>query len=159
MNLPAHLAKHLRDVYFGGNWSSSNLKDQLADVNWQQATTPIYGLNTIATLVYHMTCYVDGVLKVFQGGPLETKDKLSFNHPPIESPEDWGKMLDKIWSDVEAFAQLIEVLPEEKAWEPFVEEKYGNYFRNITGIIEHLHYHLGQVVIIKKILQQQEANS
>ncbi len=156
MKLPTHLAKHLRDVYFGGNWSTSNLKDQLASVTWQQATTQIHDLNTIATLVYHMTYYVDGVLKVFQGGPLETKDKFSFKHPPIESAEDWEKMLDKIWVDVEAFASLVEVMPEEKIWSHFVDEKYGNYFRNITGIIEHLHYHLGQVVIIKKIIQQQE---
>ena len=33
-------------------------------------------------------------------------------------------------------------------------EKYGNYFRNLTGIIEHLHYHLGQIVLIKKLIAE-----
>jgi len=33
--------------------------------------------------------------------------------------------------------------------------KYGNYFRNIVGVIEHIHYHLGQIVLIKKILVSQ----
>ena len=36
MNLPFQIAKHFREVYFGGNWTSSNLKDNLADVDWQQ---------------------------------------------------------------------------------------------------------------------------
>ncbi len=46
--------------------------------------------------------------------------------------------------------QQIEQLPESKLWETFSDEKYGNYYRNIHGIIEHIHYHLGQIVLIKK---------
>jgi len=49
---------------------------------------------------------------------------------------------------------LIEQLPEAKLGEIFSEEKYGTYYRNIHGIIEHTHYHLGQIVLIKKILLQ-----
>ncbi len=64
MNLPSQIAKHVREVYFGGNWTSSNLKDNLADVNWQQATTQVYNLNTIAILVFHISYYVNAVLKV-----------------------------------------------------------------------------------------------
>jgi hypothetical protein len=52
MNLTAQIAKHFRDVHFGGNWTSVNLKETLTDVTWQQATTKIYSLNTIATLVF-----------------------------------------------------------------------------------------------------------
>jgi hypothetical protein len=43
-------------------------------------------------------------------------------------------------------------LPENKLEEVFDDKKYGNYYRNITGIIEHNHYHLGQIVLIKKII-------
>jgi hypothetical protein len=32
--------------------------------------------------------------------------------------------------------------------------KYGNYYRNLHGIIEHTHYHLGQIVLIKKLLKR-----
>lgn len=67
MQLTTQTAKHLRDVYFGGNWTASNLKQHLTDLTWQQATTKIYGLNTIATLVNHMTYYVCEVTKVLQG--------------------------------------------------------------------------------------------
>ena len=36
MNLTAQIAKHFNDVHFGGNWTSVNLKETLADVTWQQ---------------------------------------------------------------------------------------------------------------------------
>ncbi len=154
MNLTGQIAKLFRDVHYGGNWTSVNLKENLADITWQQATTKVYSFNTIATLVYHMNYYVSAVLKVLQGEPLNASDKYSFDHPPIRSGEDWEKLLDKTWTDAENFAGLIEQLPETKLWETFSDEKYGNYYRNIHGIIEHIHYHLGQIVLIKKLLLQ-----
>jgi hypothetical protein len=154
MKLTEQIANHFREVHFGGNWTSVNLKESLADVNWQQATTPVYSFNTIAALVYHTNYYVSAVLKVLQGEPLHAKDKYSFDHPPIQSQEDWEKLLNKTWEDAENFATLIEQLPESKLGETFTDEKYGNYYRNIHGIIEHAHYHLGQIVLIKKILTQ-----
>lgn len=60
-----------------------------------------------------------------------------------------------MWSEAELFANLIELLPEATLWEPFTDEKYGTYYRNIQGIIEHTHYHLGQIVVIKKMLANQ----
>jgi hypothetical protein len=152
MNLTAQIAKQFRNLNFGGNWTCSSLKDHLKDVTWQQATTQVYSINTIATLVYHMNYYVRAVLEVLQGEPLSAKDKYSFDHPPIRSEEDWKNFLDEIWTDAENFATLIEQMPESKLWEDFSEGKYGNYYRNIHGIIEHAHYHLGQIVLIKKIL-------
>lgn len=154
MNLPAHIAKHLRDVYNGGNWTTSSLKQHLTDVTWQEATTKVSSFNTIATLVYHMGYYVSAVLKVLQGGPLDAKDIYSFDHPPIHSQEDWQQLLDKTWAEGELFASLIEQLPEAIMWEDFSDNKYGTYYRNLSGIIEHTHYHLGQVVLIKKLLRQ-----
>jgi hypothetical protein len=91
MNLPQQLATHFKSVYYGGNWTDVNLKDTLAGVNWQQASTQIYHCNSIATLVFHMNYYVSNVLKVFQGQSLEAHDKDSFVHEPIQSEEDWVK--------------------------------------------------------------------
>src|SRR5882724_12964761 len=158
MNLTAQIAKQFRDVHFGGNWTAVSLKENLADITWQQATTKVYSFNTIATLVYHMNYYVSVVLKVLHSEPLNASDKYSFDHPPILSQEDWEKLLDKTWTDAENFAALIELFPESKLWEDFYDNKYGNYYRNIHGIIEHVHYHLGQIVLIKKILLQADKN-
>ena len=156
MSLTAQIAKHFREIHFGGNWTTSNLKDNLADVTWQQATTKVDSLNTIAALTYHINYYVSAVLKVLQGEILEAHDKFSFDVPLIQSQQDWEKMLNKVWADAETFAKLVEQLPDEKLNEYLADEKYGNYFRNLHGIIEHSHYHLGQIVIIKKIILKGE---
>jgi hypothetical protein len=152
MNLSTQIAKHFREVHVGGNWTSVNLKDNLQGLTWQRAVTQVHSFNSIATLVYHMNYYVSLVLKVFDGQPLDGHDTLSFNLPPITGEDDWKKLVDKTFADAEKLAAMIEKLPEDKWSEVFVQEKYGNYYRNIHGIIEHTHYHLGQITLIKKIL-------
>ena len=98
MNLPAQLAKHLRDVFFGGNWTSVNLRDSLANITWQQANSKIHSLNTILALVYHINYYISAVTKVLQGEPLVASDKFSFDHPSIQSEEEWQQLLDETWA-------------------------------------------------------------
>lgn len=156
MSLTTQIAKHIRDVHFGGNWTSVNLKATLTDVTWQQATTQVHGFNTLATLLFHMNYYVGIQRKVLQGGPVEGSDKLSFAHPPIASQADWEEMLGKAWAEAETLASLVEQLPDEKLLEPFYDGKYGSYYRNLAGFIEHTHYHLGQMVLIKKLLAEAE---
>ena len=56
--------------------------------------------------------------------------------------------------DAEKLAVMVEYLLEETLWEEFTDSKYGNYYRNILGVIEHCHYHLGQIVIIKKLITE-----
>jgi len=158
MNLTKHLAKHIRELYFGGNWTWVNYKDTLKDVTWELATTKVYDFNTIATLVFHTNYFVSAALRVLQNEPINAHDKYSFDHPPINSKEDWENMRDNFLADAEKFAGLVEQLPESKLWETFEEEKYGNYYRNIQGIIEHTYYHMGQMVIIKKIIQKESSN-
>ncbi len=153
------LAKHFRELYFGVNWTWSNMKDQLADVTWQQATTKVQDLNTIVALTYHIHYFVLVTGRVLEGGPLDAHDKFSFDHPPINSQEDWEQFLATVWATAENFANLLEQLPEEKLHTIFAEEKYGTYYRNIQGIIEHSHYHLGQIAVIKKMLTRQKATS
>lgn len=152
MPLLIQIAGQLREVYFGGNWTSVNYQEQLKDVTWHQAIQKVHSFNTIATLVYHTGYYILAVEKVLMGGLLDAKDQYSFDHPSITSEADWQGMLQQTYDAAKRLAALIEQLPESKLYDTFVEEKYGNYYRNLTGIIEHLHYHLGQIVLIKKLI-------
>ncbi len=153
MQYTKQIAKHLNEVYNGGNWTWVNLHDTLKDVTWQQATAKVYDMNTIAVLTYHIGYYVAAILNVLRGNPLDSKDEYSFNHPPINSEADWQAMRNGIQDNWLALVAAIEQLPDEKLGEFFTQEKYGLYYRNLHGLIEHTHYHLGQIVIIKKLLQ------
>ena len=89
---------------------------------------------------------------VIRENNLKASDKYSFDHPPIQSQEDWEKLVATLWKDAEDFAQIVAQFPEEKLWDDFWKNKYGDYYKNIQGIIEHSYYHLGQIVLIKKML-------
>jgi uncharacterized damage-inducible protein DinB len=153
MNTPQQIAKQLRQVHFGGNWTAVNLQDTLADVSWKEATTVVDGFNSIATLVYHINYYVDVLIPVFEGKPLVAKDEYSFNHPPINNQNDWETFLKERYNKAEKLATLIEKLPETELKAPFTDRKYGSYYRNLHGLIQHTHYHLGQIVFLKKMLR------
>jgi len=153
MSLASQLAKRFREVLLDGLWiANTNFKDQLSAVTWEQAVTKVDSLNTIAMLTFHIHYYIAGVLNVLKGGDLEIKDQFSFDLPPIESEEQWQDLLNRLWTDSEKLASLVEQIPDDKLDEVFVDEKYGTYRRNIDGMIEHSYYHLGQITLIKKML-------
>ena len=153
MNLTQQIARQLRDVYFQGNWIATNLKEQLQDISLEEATAKIGSFNTIVSLVYHLKYYVIAVSGVLQGKALDAKDVYSFDHPDINSEEDWSNLKNQTWNEVEKLAKLVEDFPEDKLFEVFIDPKYGNYYRNFTGIIEHTYYHLGQIALLKKMLK------
>lgn len=157
MPVPSQLAKHLREVYFGGNWTWVNLQKTLEGLSWKHALAKIDGLNTIAGLTYHIHYFVRAILPVLQGGPLTSHDSESYDHPAFHSQEEWDAFVETIFREAEQLALLMEQVPESKMDEVFVEEKYGSYFRNFLGLIEHTHYHLGQIVLIRKMLEKGSA--
>ena len=153
MENSTQLANRFRGVLLNGKWiANTNYKDQLSNVTWKQATTKIGSLNTIAALAYHINYYIAGLLKFFEDGTLEIRDKYSFDLPPIESKEDWENLLNKMWANAEKFANQVELMSDEQLEAIFVDEKYGNYRRNIEGVIEHSYYHLGQISLIRKMI-------
>lgn len=147
------MARRFREVILNGTWvANTNYKDQLSNCSWETATTKLKSLNTIAILAQHIQYYVNGINNVLRGGTLDIRDRYSFDFTPIQSQNEWENFLTRFWNDAEEFASLIEQMNEAKLKEAFTDEKYGTYQRNIDGMIEHSYYHLGQIVLIKKML-------
>lgn len=151
------LANHLRGAFTGDNWTAIGFRDKLSDVTWQQATTRLGDHNTIAALVYHVGYYFMGINSVLRGGELEIHDKFSFDHPAIADEGDWQKLLESTYAHLDTFVKLVAALPDERLPETFVDEKYGTYYRNFLGVLEHSYYHLGQISLLKKLIHQHEA--
>ncbi|MFY8096495.1 MAG: DUF1572 domain-containing protein [Flavobacterium sp.] len=153
MNNQLKLANRFREVILNGTWiANTNFKNELSKINWKIAIKKSENLNSIAALAQHIHYYIKGIKNVFLGGRLEISDKYSFDFPEILSEEEWLNFLAEFWKDSEELALLIETMEEIKLNAYFVEEKYGSYYRNIDAMIEHSYYHLGQIVLINKIL-------
>ncbi len=154
MTLNEQIARQLKDLFLTGQWigTNLNLKAQLDDVDLEMANARYESLNTIALLAFHLNYYVEGVINVLKGGTLDIKDKYSFDMSPITSQEEWDIMRESIYRNAEYLVFLVDHMPLSQLTDPFTDEKYGTYFRNLIGILEHSYYHLGQIVLIKKLL-------
>ncbi len=147
------LAQRVKEVLLNGTWiANTNFKDQITNINWQQATHKVANVNTIALLTFHITYYLKGLNNVFKGGDLEIRDKYSFDMPEIKNESDWNELVNDFLDNATFFIDHIASLSEETLDKPFVDEKYGTYIRNIEGVIEHSYYHLGQVALLRKMI-------
>ncbi len=152
------IANRLREVLLNGKWiANTNFKEQILSISWKQAIYKVDNLNTIALLTFHINYYLKGLLHVFNGGALEIRDKYSFELPEIKSETDWNNLVTDFLNNAKMFADKVEQMSDTILEQPFVDEKYGSYSRNIEAIIEHSYYHLGQVSLIKKIIMQTQS--
>ncbi len=150
--ISAEIARQARECFFGKNWTWLNFQETLSGLNRDAAIRQVHGFNSIATLVYHIGYYFDAQVRVLEGRPLDASDKASFHHPPIDSEAEWQQLVDRLFDTARRWIALVESFDDQKLSETFLEEKYGNWYRNLCGAIEHAHYHLGQIVLIKKMI-------
>lgn len=155
MKIAITLADSLREVLLDGKWvTGTNYKAEIENLDWKTATAKIESLNSIADLTFHIDYYLAGVLRVLEGGDLSIRDKYSFDYPPIESQEAWQNLINKFCRDAERFVATVAEMSNEEVAQGFVKEEYGSYFRNLTLMSEHCYYHLGQIILIKKMLKE-----
>ena len=148
------LAQHLKQLYAGGNWTGVCLKDTLDGVTLDMAKKKVQDLNSILSLTYHMNYYIEAVLGVLHEGVLDAHDKFSFDHPELTSEEEWEGFVRKVLLNGSRLSEDIGNLSDDILDTLFTDIKYGTYHRNFLGLLEHTHYHLGQVVLIKKMLME-----
>ena len=60
-------------------------------------------------------------------------------------------------SETSIFARISYSCNKLKYYFPEKINPHGNYYRNLHSIIEHTYYHLGQISLIKKILNEAKA--
>jgi hypothetical protein len=148
------LAERLREVLLDGFWvANTNYQTLLADITLEQATTRVGNLNTIAALTFHVNYYLGGLLNALRHGTLDIHDKYSFDLLPLRSEKDWRDLVQVFLDQATQFVREVEQLPEEKLESSFAKEEYGTWLRNIEGTIEHCYYHLGQISLLRKIVQ------
>lgn len=149
MKLTEAIAQHFYEVHYGNSWTDVAMKEVLEGVSWQQATTHVNGTNTIAMLVYHMNFYNEVVSERLQGVKRSASHESSFE-PEVDSEEEWQDLKKLYFTNVDRIHQQILGLDESKMFEP-IPHSENTMYKSLHGLVEHIHYHLGQIVILKKI--------
>src|SRR5689334_402586 len=107
------IAKHITQVFDGGNWTDVNFKDTLKDINYKEATTVTKAsYNTIAALVYHTCFYNEVVLKRLNGINPAINDKNGFDLPPIKNEDDWRNLKQRCFQSAHELAEASKNFPE-----------------------------------------------
>ncbi|ULT43826.1 hypothetical protein KRR40_10760 [Niabella defluvii] len=74
------------------------------------------------------------------------------NVPLLTSAEAWDELKkDNIYS-AEELATIVEGYDIGSLYNPILPG-YSSAYKNFQGQVEHVHYHLGQIVMIKKYVQ------
>lgn len=149
----SELAARVGEVFLTGRWiAQTNINEVLSTVSFDVATRKIHNLNTLADLTFHLNYYLEGLLHVFAGGELEIRDEFSFNTPALHAEIDWQVLRATLLENARKFSLAVSNLSESDLTKPFAGGQYGSVQKNIEGTIEHAYYHLGQMVIIRKLI-------
>lgn len=143
----------LRELFLDGTWiANTNYQAVLADLNFEVATLKIENLNTIARLVFHVNYYISGLNSAFATGILDIHDQFSFDLSDDFNESDWLQLNKEFIENIHSFIHHVDGLSDDELDSPFFQPQYGIYRRNIEAMIEHGYYHLGQISLIKKLI-------
>lgn len=152
-NTAEHLGQFMVNAYLGKNWTEVDFKNVLSDVTLEEANFRIDPLNTIGAIVYHLDYYVNIVLRRLNGEMLPSNTNNGFDIETLPSVDAWQKLLEAFYTNAEKFAAHIRLMNDDQLMTDFQDKKYGNNIYNIQGTIEHAYYHLGQIVLLKKMIR------
>lgn len=157
MNLPELIAQHVLDVHQGNNWTEVDLAHTLRDVTLAEATTLTPASpNTIVALVRHLTFWNRVMARRAQGYPTQIPGTNGFEGSELHSETEWLALQAELWQSAQELATAIRRVPAERLAEPILPA-YSSTYKNLHGAVEHLHYHLGQLVILKNLVRSQSA--
>lgn len=149
MSLLTHIAQHVLDVHEGDNWTEVNIKNTLADITCEQAMqVTAVSPNSIAMLVHHLAFYNEIVLQRLLGTFPPIPPSNGFDAPIVDSEEKWQELQLKLFQSARALADGILQFNEDQLFE-LPATGFNTPYKNLHGIAEHAHYHLGQIVILK----------
>lgn len=134
------------------NWTGINAEQALKDINAEQAVKRINSNHlNIAELTAHLTCWNKVITKRLDAENYAPTKEEDFPEINELTTKEWNKIKQKLF---QSFEELTNKLQEKESVDvnaPIFKGASSAY-RNLHGQISHLHYHLGQIVLLKKIL-------
>lgn len=149
------IAKLFFNQYNGMPWTEIRLKDILNGIDANKAAQKLVAnANSIWQLVQHVLGWRENVLKKMQGDNFQSPDDNYLSVPSDTGANAWNNLLKELEENETQWEFFLETLKEEKLNAPYLPSKgkFSNY-EVLHGLLHHEAYHLGQILILKKILQ------
>jgi len=141
-----------QSIYDGNPWLEVTLAGTLKNVTAAQAYKKINpNLNTIWEIVNHLIQWRRNILERMSGEVIKTPDHNYF--VPVLDPSEaaWEQSLQTLAKSQESWNAFFEDFDDDHLAKIYVNNGHS-YYEHLHGIIQHDVYHLGQIVILKKLL-------
>ncbi|MDX1939492.1 MAG: DinB family protein [Saprospiraceae bacterium] len=141
----------IRHTFEGTPWHGPAVMDILKDIKPEDVIKKLPNSHNIAELVAHMSTWREFVAQKLNGN-IEFDVTHEANFPVITNltKEDWQALVNRLQKSQSDLLKALEHCSDEKLGElvPGREYKFGIM---LHGIIHHDLYHLGQIVLLRKL--------
>ncbi|WP_026449748.1 DinB family protein [Aequorivita capsosiphonis] len=153
MNESNRIQSLFTDLYHGHPWLDVTLQDTLSRITSEQAfERPIQDGNTIWEIVNHIIAWRENVLKRVQGEVLEIPSNNYIEVIKDPSDEAWQNTLAALETTQKEWLYFLNTFNEADFKKEYPANKLS-YYQHIHGIIQHDAYHLGQIVLLTKLVK------
>lgn len=144
------LAKLISDHYNGSPWIDVNIADTLKDISAIQAAIKLKGLNSIWQIVNHLIAWRETCLLRIKGKTVQAP-ATNFIEEITDISERAWKETQKRFEDSQAAIILFLAETNDLILDKMYAPGKLNYYEHLQGILQHDAYHLGQIVLLKKL--------
>ena len=165
----AQLSNHIKRTISGPMWHGPSLDELLASVSSDQAAArPITGAHSIWEIVLHVTAWAEIALARLHGQrtgdpapdgdwpPVSGSDPKSGAAPGSDAAANWQAALERLRESYRGLATDTRRL-EPSAFDEKVAGADYSVSNLLHGVIEHGTYHGGQIALLKRALEGQQA--
>ncbi|MBK9329214.1 MAG: DinB family protein [Sphingobacteriales bacterium] len=142
----------LSETATGNNWTGINTETALRGITAEQAVRRLNANHlNIAELAAHLTCWNKVIARRLNGENYQPGKEEDFPVINLLLETEWEALKTAF---MESFVILETTLnsKEDNILNNPIFEGGTSAYRNLHGQISHLHYHMGQIVLLKKLL-------
>jgi uncharacterized damage-inducible protein DinB len=152
MNETERLLSLFEKLYDGSPWIDVNLVSTLEALDAARAgKRPLSNANTIWEIVNHLIHWRMNVLARVQGQVIQTPENNYFEPVADTSDQAWVGTLHRLEDSQKQWTEFLESL-EAEALDDLYPANQMTYYEHMQGIIQHDAYHLGQIVLLSKLV-------
>ena len=141
------------DLYHGHPWLDVTLQDTLSRIKPSQANQrPIADGNTIWEITNHLIAWRQNVLKRVQGEVIQTPSNNYIEKIQDPSDEAWRQTQEALETTQKEWLYFLSTFNEADFRNEYPVNKL-TYYQHIHVIIQHDAYHLGQIVLLAKMVK------
>lgn len=141
-------------LYNGSPWIDINIDATLKNISHQQAHKRILaGCNSIWEITNHLIAWRSNVLKRVHGKKIKTPGNNYFEKVNDHSANAWANTLKRFAATQKQWLHYLEKLNPEQLGTLYPGNNMS-YYEHIQGILQHDAYHLGQIVLLKKVVMK-----